>query len=340
MIKQNVILSFSFFLLFILLLGCTSSEEGSTNVETDPITLSFAYELPTDHPWGIGAEEFKEIVERETEGAITIAIHGGGALGGSGAEIQEGTELGTIDIGISSTPLAQINPYVEIFSLPYIFTDRENAWDVMDGEIGEQVGGYLEDNNLKHLAFWEDGFRQVTNSTRQITSPEDFDGLSVRVPESTVRIETFEALGANPLPMSFSEVFTALQQGAIDGQENPLSVVESSSFYDVQEYLTITNHVYSPASLFINYDKWDSLTEEQQSILVEAAEAGRDTNRELNAEQDESLIADFQERGMDVHVIEDIVPFQELTQSVWTNVTEELGEEAQEIIDDILETQQ
>ncbi|MCE7792909.1 DctP family TRAP transporter solute-binding subunit [Salipaludibacillus sp. CUR1] len=333
--------------LAVLAIGCNSEQEGSANNpdennsgnQPDPVSLSFAYELPTDHPWGIGAEEFKVIVEEQTNGEVEIEIHGGGALGGSGGEIQEGVEVGTIDIGISSTPLAQINPYVEIFSLPYIFTDRENAWEVLDGEIGENVGEHLLDNNLMHLAYWEDGFRQVTNNSHQITSPEDFEGLSIRVPESTVRIQTFEALGANPLPMSFSEVFTALQQGAIDGQENPLSVVESSSFYDVQDYLTITNHVYSPASLFINNDKWEGLTEEQQTIILEAAEAGRDINRELNAEQDNALISEFEEKGMDVFEIEDIVPFQEATKSVWETVTEELGEEGQQIIDDILATQ-
>lgn len=338
-IRKNTIISFAILSVLILFMGC-SSEDSSSDMSDEPVTFSFAYELPTDHPWGIGADKFKEIVEEETDGAVIIEIHGGGALGGSGAEIQEGVGAGTIDIGISSTPLAQINPYVEIFSLPYIFANRENAWEVMDGPIGDKVSLFLEEeNNLKHLAYWEDGFRQVTNNTRQINAPEDFEGLSIRVPESTVRIETFEALGANPLPMSFSEVFTALQQGAIDGQENPLSVVESSSFYDVQDYLTITNHVYSPASLFINNDKWNSLTTEQQDIIIAAAGAGRDINRELNAEQDEELIANLEERGMDVQVIEDIVPFQQATESVWSSVTEDLGEEGQQIIDDILATQ-
>ena len=291
----------SLLLIFSLLIitACSNNE----NDENDIITLNFANELPGSHPWGQSAEEFKSIVEEKSEGSIKIEVHNGGALGGSGGEIQEGTGLGTIDIGISSTPLSQILPEFEILSLPYLFKDRETAWEVVDSDVGSEIAAGLQDENLKHLAYWEDGYRQVTNNVRQIHSPEDFEGLRIRVPESNVRIETFEELGASPLPMSFSEVFTAMQQGTIDGQENPLSVIQNSSFYDVQEYLTITNHVYSPASLFINNDVWDDLSEEQQNILITAAEEGRDLNRQLN------------EEGMDVHELteEEISVFQEAT---------------------------
>lgn len=336
--KVRVIFPFILSVLLVLV-GCSSNNGNVQEENEETFTLSFAYELPADHPWGIGAEKFKEIVEEKTNGQIKIELHGGGSLGSSGREIQEGVEIGTIDIGISSTPLAQINPYVEIFSLPYIFSDRENAWEVLDGPIGDQVGNHLEERNIKHLAYWEDGFRQVTNNKHPIKSPEDFKGLRIRVPESSVRVATFEALGASPVSMSFSEVFTALQQGVIDGQENPLSVVTSSSFYDVQEFLTITNHVYSPASLLINLDKWNSLSAEQQDIFLEAAQAGRDVNRELNKKQDEEAIETLKEKGMQVEVIEDIAPFQEATRSVWSQVTDKLGEEGQEIVDSILETQ-
>src|SRR5699024_289658 len=275
MINKHLLKYASFLCLlfaFLLLSGCLPG--GDEGEESDSITLTFAFELPNDHPWGKGAEEFKKIVEDETDGDIKIDIQGGGTMGDSGSEIQEGSSVGSIDIGISSTPLSEINLYASSFSLTYIFETREEAWDVLDGDIGEEVGKHLEENDLKHLAWWEDGFRQVTNDVRKIESPEDFEKLKIRVPESDVRINTFKELGASPLSMSFSEVFTGLEQGSIDGQENPLSVVESSSFYDVQEYLTITDHVYTPASLFINMDKWESLTDEQQQIILKASEEG------------------------------------------------------------------
>src|SRR5690625_4235403 len=209
--KFNFTLLVGLMVVLSVMAACGNGDDGggeSNNGETT--TLTFANELPGNHPWGKGAEEFKRIVEEETGGEIQVEVHNGGSLGGSGGEIQEGASLGTIDIGISSTPLAQILPEVEILYLPYLFTDREDAWEVVDSDIGTEISNGLEDNNLKHLAYWEDGYRQVTNSKRQIQEPEDFEGLRIRVPESNLRIETFEALGASPLPMSFSEVFTSL----------------------------------------------------------------------------------------------------------------------------------
>lgn len=342
MLKRRFWLSVILISIVFFSFGCASNDGSTTDQDggsAEQIKLTFAYELPTDHPWGIGADKFKEIVEEKTDGEIEIEIHGNGSLASSGSEIQEGVQIGTIDIGISSTPLAQINPFVQIFNLPYIFMDRDTAWDILDGPIGEQVGNKVEEQNIKNLSFWEDGFRQVTNSKRPINDPEDFNGLSIRVPESDIRIQTFKSLGASPLSMSFSEVFTSLQQGAIDGQENPLSVVESSSFYDVQEYLSITNHVYTPAGLLMNMDKWNSLTDEQQNIIIEAAEAGRDINRELNEENDEKLIEELEEKGMHVNEIDDLTPFQEISTDVWDLLIEDLGEEAEEIIEKIMDSQ-
>ncbi len=321
----------------LLLSGCgDEKKEASSN---NPITLSFAYELPDNHPWGHGAQKFKEIVEEESNGQITVEIHGNGSLAASGREIQEGVSIGTIDMGISSTPLAQMNPYLDLFSLPYIFKDRESAWEVLDGEVGQQVGEKLKDNNLQFLSYWEDGFRQVTNNTRPITKPEDFKGIKLRVPESEVRLATFKALGSNPLPMAWSEVFTALQQGTIDGQENPLSVVVSSSFYDVQKYLTITNHVYSPATLFINSNKWNELSDEQKEIVKNAAKAGQEVNRKMNEEQDNAAIAELEEKGMEISEIVDVNEFQQATKGVWDEVVNSIGGDAKELLSKITDSQ-
>lgn len=337
--QKNRLGVLSFLLVMILILSACSNGNGEAGSAGKPTTLTFAYELPEGHPWGKGATEFKKIVEEKTNGEIKIELYGNGSLAGSGREIQEGAKIGTIDIGISSTPMAQLNQYQDIFSLPYIFSTREEAWEVLDGPIGDRVGEKLSEHNLKHLAYWEDGFRQITNDKHPIESLEDFKGLRIRVPESEVRIETFKSLGASPLPMAWSELFTALQQGSIEGQENPLSVVSSSSFYDVQKYLTISNHVYSPATLFINQNKWNALSEEQQQIIIEAAHAGRDINRNLNEEQDAELVKELEEKGMHVTVLEDIQPFREATKKVWDDVAKSIGGDAQEIIDEITSSQ-
>jgi TRAP-type transport system periplasmic protein len=328
----------SILVIVIMVLSACNSQSGSAG-EGKTITLSFAYELPEDHPWGHGAEKFKEMVEEKTNGEVKIEIHGNGSLAASGREIQEGAKIGTIDIGISSTPLSQMNPYLDLFSLPYIFESREQAWKVLDGPVGEEVGEKLSEHNLTFLAYWEDGFRQITNNVKPLTNLEDFNGLKIRVPESEVRLETFKALGSSPLPMAWSEVFTALQQGTIDGQENPLSVVSSSSFYDVQKYLTISNHVYSPATLFINSSKWESLSKDQQDIILEAAREGRDLNRKMNQEMDDKLIDELGDKGMEVTVIEDVKPFQEATKEVWKKVAKDVGGNSQALIDKINKTQ-
>lgn len=324
-----------------ILLGACSNDNGnsSTSSSNEPISISFAYELPDDHPWGHGAKMFKEMVEEESDGQITIEIYGNGSLAASGREIQESVSIGTIDMGISSTPLAQMNPYLDLFSLPYIFENREMAWNVLDGEVGQTIGEKLSDNNLQFLSFWEDGLRQVTNNTRPINKLEDFKGLKIRVPESEVRLETFKALGSNPLPMAWSEVFTALQQGAIDGQENPLSVVTSSSFYDVQQYLTITNHVYSPATLFMNSGKWADLNDNQKEIIMKAAKAGQEINRKMNEEQDNAAIEALEGKGMEISEIENIAEFQEVTESVWNDVVNNMGGDARELLEKIKNSQ-
>lgn len=332
---KNIVRFLALIILLLLISACSNEEEK----DDETVTLSFANELPASHPWGESALKFKEIVEEESNGNIEIVIHNGGSLGSSGYEILEGTGLGTIDMGIASTPVSQVLPKFELLSLPYLFKNREDAWEVVDSDIGTKIMEDFEEQNLKHLAFWEDGYRQVTNDVRQIKNPEDFEGLRIRVPESTLRMDTFEELGSSPLPMSFSEVFTALQQGTIDGQENPLSVIENSSFYDVQKYLTVTNHVYSPASLFINDDVWNELSEEEQNILINAAEEARDLNRQLNEEQDQSVVKSLEEKGMDVYTLseEEMEDFQETTLPVYEDLVEELGGNSSEIVKSILE---
>jgi len=335
-------------LVCLLAAGCGSQQPAPSTTATpdetsgdsgDAIVLKFAHELADDHPWGAGAEKFKEIVESESNGQMLVEIYGNGQLGGSSKEIQESVMIGSLEIGISSTPMETLNPYMKLFALPYIFENCEEAWGILDGPVGDAVAAHAEESGVHVLAFWEDGMRQVTNNTRPVHTPADLKGIKLRVPESTVRIATFEALGASPVSMPFSEVFTSLQQGTIDGQENPLSVISTSSFYECQQYLSITNHVYSPASLIINLDLWNSLTEEQQAILAKAAAAGRDVNRQLNAENDQTLTDELAAQGMEVNYIEDVSAFQEKMQPVWDSVISELGEEGQGLFEQMREQQ-
>lgn len=311
----------SLFILLAMVIGITPSLLGcgrgiAMNSLGNHTVLNFAFELPENHPWGVAAYEFKRIVEEKSDGELLINLFPNGSLAASGREIQEGAKIGTVDIGISSTPMSQLIPKVDLFSMPYLFNDREHAWRVLDSNIATEIGQELATQQLEFLAFWEDGFRQITTGNKDITTVSDFNGLKIRVPESELRINTFKALGATPISMPWSEVFTGLQQGAVDGQENPLSVIASASFFDVQDHLIISNHVYSPATVFMNKEKFDSLSPEHQVIIKDAMDVAKEINRTLNEQEDENLQEELKNQGMKVTVIEDIEEFRMATDQV------------------------
>lgn len=312
-------------ILLIILLALSACSRGGSENNTVK-ELSFAFELPESHPWGEAAKSFKEEVEKESNGTLKINLFPNGSLAASGREIQEGTKIGTVDIGISSTPLSQLVPELDLFSLPYLFNNRQHAWDALDSEIGKEIGELLSEHNLVFLSYWEDGFRQITTKNKGIKEIEDFKGLKIRVPESDLRIETFKALGATPISMPWSEVFTALQQGAIDGQENPLSVVSSASFYDVQENLIISNHVYSPATVFMNENKWSELSESEKEIITNAINHAKQLNRDLNEKADEELKNELEKKGMIVSELTDRESYRKATEGVWKAAIEKIGD--------------
>lgn len=334
--KSMFILLAGFVGLLLVLSGC--GRGVAMNTFGNHTIINFAFELPENHPWGEAAKEFKRIVEEESDGELLVNLFPNGALAASGREIQEGAKIGTVDIGISSTPMSQLIPKVDLFSMPYLFENHEHAWEVLDSHLGMDIGKELEQHNLVFLSFWEDGFRQITTKNQDIKSVADFKSLKIRVPESELRINTFKALGATPISMPWSEVFTGLQQGAIDGQENPLSVIASASFFDVQEYLIISNHVYSPATVFMNKDKFDTLTTEQQEIIHHAIDVAKVFNRDLNKKQDEMLQDELQEKGMTISTIDDISEFRDATSQVRQEMIDSFSDakEVQQLVDDII----
>ena len=188
-----------------------------------------------------------------------------------------------------------------LFDLPFLFTSTEGADAICDGEIGQSINQTIEENSGIHiLCYYENGFRCVTNSVREIVTPADLEGLKIRTPESDVYLATFQQLGANPTPMAFSEVFTALQQGTIDGQENPLATIYQNNFYEVQPYVTRTGHIYSVHMLTINADLYNGLSDEDKAAFDEAAAYASKVNRDLSRELDDQYAKDLADAGMTV----------------------------------------
>ena len=316
--------------LFFVLVACsnTDDENGEATAESDDSgeerVLTFAHVLAPDHPYNEGAEKFKEILEENAPENVTVEISHSAQLG-SERDLTEGMQLGTIDMGLVPGTITSFEPKMGVHDLPYIFRDREHAHKVLDGEIGEELASDLPAKDLRLLAYWENGFRSVTNSVNPIEKPEDLNGLSIRVPENSIYQSTFDEWGSNVTTMAFGELFTALQQGTVEGQENPLGLIETNSFYEAQDYLSLTEHFYGPAHLLMSEQTWQSFSPEMQEVIIEAAEEARDYERELLAEKDEEYLSSLEESGMEINEVDKGL-FRESIQPVWDKYEDEYGD--------------
>lgn len=304
---------------------------ASATAET---TLRFAHTQPTSDTHHAAALHFAERVAELTNNEITISVHPAGELGSDPA-ILEGLRLGTIDIGQTGNPFyTRFAPKLNVLDLPYLFDSYEHVYKVVDGEIGDGLLADLEQNRMKGLAFWEIGFRNITNSKRAIKTPEDLDGLKIRTTPNPAHIQAFEIWGASPTPMAFTEVYLALETGTVDGQENPVNIIRSNRFQEVQTHMSMTGHAYTVSIVSMNLAKFKGLTEDQQQALVTAAREAAVFQRDLNRAQDESGIAEIRAAG--VAVIEDIdtAPFRDAVfETVSQTYIDEHGDETVKAID-------
>ncbi len=274
-------------------------------------TLRFAhYAQPGDTAYR-AAEFFKEKVEAATNGDLEISLHPAGELGNSPTMLQ-GARLGTIDIVLTGNPyFTAFAPQVNLLDLPFLFQSADHAYAVLDGEIGAELMNSINQSNLQGLAFWEIGFRNLTNSVRPVATPADLEGLKLRTTPNPAHIEAFRILGANPAPMPFSEVYSALQTGTIDGQENPVNHIYASKLHEVQKHLSLTEHAYTAAPLVMNYGRFVKLTPEQQEAIKAAAIEAAVYERELNAEEAASSLQAMKDAGVEVVETPDVAAFRD-----------------------------
>jgi len=289
--------------------GCSkSSTEGSADVtkedSKESVSLQVGHVEPEDRSTHQALLEFKKEVETESNGSITIEIHPNGALGGD-VQLTESVAMGTLDMALPATSvLVTYSPEFGILDMPYLFSNTENAFAAMDGEVGERFNGMLEEVGIKNLGYSFNGLRSITNSVRPINEPADLKGMKVRVMESPVFIDFFETLGANATPMSFNELFTGLQQGTVEAQENPPSLIYSNKFYEVQKYLSLTEHVNNFLAFIMNKDLYDSLSAEQQGVITKAAENYVTLQREMElADTDKYVGLLNTEGGLEVNEV-------------------------------------
>ncbi len=280
-----------------------------------------------DSHYGMGMTRFGEVLEELSGGQFTLEQHPASALGGE-REMIEAVQIGTLDMVITSTgPLPNFVPETQVLDLPFLFRDYDHARGVLDGEIGQELLAKIDEAGMKALAWTENGFRHITNSQRPIETPDDLQGLKIRTMENPIHLRAFEALGAAPTPMSFAELFTALQQGVVDAQENPIVVIVVSRFAEVQDHLTLSGHLYSPAIILMSQSLWDSLSEEEKGWFEEAARASVEVTRNRVSELEETGVEQLREAGMEVVTEVDREAFAEEVQPAYDAYTEQFGDE-------------
>lgn len=289
--------------------------------------VKLGYSLaPTSH-YGVGATAMNEKLTELSGGEWTIKQFPANALGGE-REMVEGAQIGTVDLVITSTgPVGNFVPDTLITDIPFLFRDYEHAHAVLDGPIGQEILDQFPNHGLVALAWGENGFRNLTNSKVAARTPADVEGMKIRTMENQVHMAAFRGLGALPTPMAFPELFTALQQGTVDGQENPIGVILSAKFSQVQKYLSLTNHVYSPALIIMSPAVWDGLSEEEKGWFEEAAAAGAEAMRAKAETDARDGIAELESQGMTVVQDVDRAAFEKALEPVFAEYAAKFGQD-------------
>src|SRR5699024_1200060 len=269
---------------------------GSQAIKSDEeVIIRFAHGQPETNDRHKAVVRLKELIEEKSD--MKVYIYPNEQLG-SEAEMIESVSLDDLQM-VAASAFSQYDSTISMFHLPYLFETYEEAWSVLDGPIGEEAAEPLLEDNLRVISYFENGFRHVS-ANRPIETPEDFEGLKIRTPEFPISLSTFNSLGANPTPMAFGELYMALQQGTVDAQENPVANLNSSKFYEVQKYLSLTRHQYMPLPVAISDEFWKGLTSEQQKIVQGSADEAAQYHRNLIVNNEEEIMNDIQKEGLEI----------------------------------------
>jgi len=311
--------------------ACTAGLLLAGNASAEPIrerTLRFAFQNAKEHPQGLGAQKFADLLSAKSGGKLKVRLYPGGALGGDLQSISA-LQNGALDLTVlNSGILAAQVPEFALFDFPYLFDDIREVHAVVDGPVGQQLTTRLEAKGLIGLGYWDLGFRSLTNNQRPITRWEDLQGLKMRVTQSPIYLETFNALGARPVPMPFPEVRTALAQGTVDGGDNAFTVIQGKRFDQVQKYLSVTNHVYNPQSLVLGQKSWQKLNADEQTLIREAAREAQAYQRQITA-QSQAQAYEALKASMQTNVIApaEIARFREKVKPVVEQFARELDQD-------------
>lgn len=290
-------------------------------------TMKINISVAQNSHYGVAIDTFAKEVDARTGGRYKVQTFYAGALGAE-RESVEGVQLGTLDLTLTSTgPIPNFVPEVAILDIPFLFRDYAHARAVLDGPIGQEMLQKFQAKGIVAIAWAENGFRHMTNSKRPVNAPDDLKGLKMRTMENPIHIQAYKQFGILPTPMAFTEVYTALQQGTVDGQENPLSVITSAKLDQVQKNLSLTGHVYSPAVILMNKAQWDRLSPADKAAFVAAAKEAVKANRARIDDDERKAVADLRAKGMAVVDNVDKAKFQATLAPVYADFSRRFGQE-------------
>jgi tripartite ATP-independent transporter DctP family solute receptor len=277
------------------------------------------------NPRTLAADMFAKSVAEGSKGQLTIQIQGSEQLG-SDVEMLQSVKLGTLDITANSQgPLSNMVPEAAIFGLPFLFSSPQEVWKILDGPIGDKVAALVDKQGMKLLAWWDNGIRHITNNQRPIKEPADLKGLKIRTPQDPITIDIFKALGANPTPIAFGELYLALRQGTVDGQENPLVNIWSAKLHEVQKYVSLSGHKYESTPFIVSMKTWNSLSPEHQQLLQRSAKQAGDFQRNELVRQTDELLIKFKDLKLQINTPNQ-APFREATKSVYETWQKKIGD--------------
>jgi tripartite ATP-independent transporter DctP family solute receptor len=292
-----------------------------------PRLIRFGYGLNEASNQGRAAKFMAQQIEKNSGGKMKMRAIGAAALGPD-TQMQQALIGGAQEMMVGSTAtLVGITKEMALWDTPFLFNNAKEADAILDGPVGQKVMDKLQEKGLVGLVYWENGFRNLTNSKHPVAKAEDLGGIKLRVMQNNVYLDSFKLLGANAIPLPFSELFSALETKTVDGQENPFNTILSSKFYEVQKYLSVTNHVYSPWIILASKKWWDGLSKDEQKVLLDAAVAARDFERKDTREEGAKALADLKAKGMQINEVPaaEVARMREKLAPVNTAIANEVG---------------
>lgn len=334
--QKAIVLCVAAALLAALAAGCGGDPTPGASSAPARKVIKISIGLNEDSHEYQGLNKFKEEIEKNTDGRYRVQLYANAQLGDD-VKAVEALLAGTLEMTVPSTsPLTGLSQELGVFDLPFLFPDAATAYKVLDGPVGQKILDNLAARGVVGLAYWDNGFRHLTNSVREIRTPADVKGLKIRTMQNPVHLAAWEALGADPVPMPFSELFAAMQTRKIDGQENPVPTIYQQKFVEVQKYCTLTGHIYTPFVVLISKKVWDGMPPGDQAIFRAAALAARDHERLVSAAMNSSQVEQLRQQGMTVTALspEQLKAFRDAVAPATARFADQIGQDIVQAVQD------